>query len=78
MEVLAGHAASGVDGKVYEHRELLPMSLLREGLERVEYGLPQTTLGSEDSTEEGSVHLQAVSILHKAKLLKPIHEETHA
>jgi hypothetical protein len=37
VEVLAGHVASGVHGKVYEHRELLPMSLLREGLERLRY-----------------------------------------
>jgi hypothetical protein len=26
-----------VDGKVYEHRELLPMSLLRDGLEKLRY-----------------------------------------
>jgi hypothetical protein len=32
-----GHAASGVHGKVYEHRELLPMSVLRDGLERLTY-----------------------------------------
>jgi len=37
VEVLAGHAASGVHGKVYEHRELLPMRLLRDGLERLKY-----------------------------------------
>lgn len=37
MEVLAGHVASGVHRKVYEHRELLPMSLLRDGLERLRY-----------------------------------------
>ncbi len=37
VEVLAGHTASGVHGKVYEHRELLPMSLLRDGLEKLRY-----------------------------------------
>jgi hypothetical protein len=37
VEVLAGHAANGVHGKVYEHRELLPMSLLKEGIELLKY-----------------------------------------
>ena len=37
VEVLAGHAASGVHGRVYEHRELLPIRLLQEGLERLRY-----------------------------------------
>jgi hypothetical protein len=35
--LLAGHAASGVHGKVYEHRELLPRRLLRGGLEELSY-----------------------------------------
>jgi hypothetical protein len=37
VEVLAGHAANGVHRKVYEPRELLPMSLLWDGLERLTY-----------------------------------------
>lgn len=36
VEVLVGHAAIGVHG-VYEHRELLPLSMLRDGLERLKY-----------------------------------------
>lgn len=35
--MLAGHAASGVHGQVYVHRESIPLSLLREGLERLTY-----------------------------------------
>ncbi len=49
VEVLAGHAASGVHGKVYEHRELLPMSLLREGLEKLRYDEVVKVLGLLDS-----------------------------
>jgi hypothetical protein len=37
VEVLAGHAANNVHGKVYEHRELLPIGLLQDGLERLRY-----------------------------------------
>jgi integrase len=36
-EMLAGHAAAGVHGQVYVHREGVPLSLLREGLERLRY-----------------------------------------
>ena len=36
--MLAGHAASGVQhGQVYVHRESMPLSLLREGLEKLRY-----------------------------------------
>lgn len=37
VEVLAGHAADNVHGRVYVHREKLPLSLLREGLEKLRY-----------------------------------------
>lgn len=36
-EMLAGHAAAGVQGQVYVHRESVPLSLLREGLKRLRY-----------------------------------------
>ena len=36
-EMLAGHAASGVHGQVYVHRESVSLSLLREGLEKLTY-----------------------------------------
>lgn len=35
--MLAGHAAQGVHGKVYDHRERVSMKLLQEGLERLQY-----------------------------------------
>lgn len=35
--MLAGHAAQGVHGKVYDHRERVPMRLLQEGLEKLRY-----------------------------------------
>lgn len=35
--MLAGHAAQGVHGKVYDHRERVPMKLLQDGLERLQY-----------------------------------------
>ena len=35
--MLAGHAAQGVHGKIYNHRERVPMKLLQEGLERLQY-----------------------------------------
>lgn len=34
---LLGQAASGVHGQVYLHRESIPLSLLRDGLERLKY-----------------------------------------
>ena len=34
-EMLAGHAAAGVHGQRYVHRETIPLSLLREGLEKL-------------------------------------------
>lgn len=37
VKVLTGHADSDVHGKVYVHREQLPLSLLKEGLERLRY-----------------------------------------
>lgn len=36
-EMLAGHAAQGIHDKVYAHRELTPLSLLQEGLEKLRY-----------------------------------------
>jgi integrase len=37
VEMLAGHASNTVNGSVYTHRENIPLSLLREGLERLTY-----------------------------------------
>lgn len=37
VEVLAGHSSNTVHGQVYVHRDKLPLSLLREGLERLTY-----------------------------------------
>ncbi len=37
VEILAGHSAENVHGRVYVHREKLPLSLLREGLEKLRY-----------------------------------------
>jgi hypothetical protein len=36
------------------------------------------TLGSEDSTEGGSVHMQAIGVLNEAELFEPIHKEAHS
>lgn len=35
--MLVGHAAQGVHGKVYDHRERVPMKLLQLGLEKLRY-----------------------------------------
>jgi integrase len=37
VEMLAGHSATSVHDRVYAHRELTPLSLLREGLEKLRY-----------------------------------------
>lgn len=37
VEVLAGHASNSVHGQVYVHREGLPLSLLRDRLEKLRY-----------------------------------------
>lgn len=37
-EALAGHAANTVHGSVYVHREALPLVLLRDGIEKLDYG----------------------------------------
>jgi len=37
VEVLAGHASNSEYGQVYVHREGLPLSLLREGLGKLQY-----------------------------------------
>ncbi len=44
--MLARHAASGVHGQVYVHRENIPLSLLREGLENLRYEEVVKTLAS--------------------------------
>lgn len=46
-EMLAGHAASGVHGQVYVHRDSIPLSLLREGLEKLRYDEVVTVLTKE-------------------------------
>lgn len=35
--MIAGHSASGVHSQVYVHRDNIPLSLLREGLEKLRY-----------------------------------------
>lgn len=37
VQMLAGHAAQGVHDQVYVHREALPLKLLKEGLEKLQY-----------------------------------------
>jgi integrase len=37
VEILAGHAAAGVQGQTYVHRNQLPLALLRDGLEKLKY-----------------------------------------
>ncbi|MDE3042627.1 MAG: tyrosine-type recombinase/integrase, partial [Nitrospirota bacterium] len=37
VEILAGHAAQSVHGQTYVHRDQLPLSLLRDGLEKLRY-----------------------------------------
>lgn len=37
VEVLAGHASNNIQGQVYVHRDNLPLSLLRDGLEKLRY-----------------------------------------
>jgi integrase len=37
VEMLAGHASNTVNGSTYTHRENIPLSLLRDGLERLVY-----------------------------------------
>lgn len=37
VEMLAGHASNTVNGSTYTHRENIPLSLLREGLEKLRY-----------------------------------------
>lgn len=46
-EMLAGHAAENVHGQTYVHRETIPLSLLREGLERLRYDDVLTVLNKE-------------------------------
>jgi integrase len=36
-EALVGHAANTVHGSVYLHRNVLPISLLKEGIEKLDY-----------------------------------------
>jgi integrase len=36
-EIIAGHSAANVQGQTYVHRETIPLSLLREGLEKLRY-----------------------------------------
>jgi integrase len=36
-EILVGHAADGVHGQVYLHRDAVPLTLLKEHLERLDY-----------------------------------------
>ena len=36
-EMIAGHSASGVHSQVYVHRDNIPLSLLRDGLEKLRY-----------------------------------------
>jgi len=46
--MLAGHAASGVQGQVYVHRENMPLSLLRGRLENLTYPEVAKALAQEE------------------------------
>ena len=46
--MLAGHAASGVHGQMYVHRENMPLSLLRDGLEKLTYPEVAKALAQEE------------------------------
>lgn len=49
VEVLAGHASNNVHGMVYVHREGLPLSLLKDGLEKLRYAEVEKLLVVESS-----------------------------
>lgn len=55
--MLAGHAAQGVHGKVYDHRERVSMKLLQEGLEKLRYDDVLQVLTNGQSEEESSGRL---------------------
>jgi integrase len=50
--MLTGHVAQGVHGKVYDHRERVPMKLLQDGLERLQYPQVLQALNPMGESEE--------------------------
>jgi hypothetical protein len=52
-QMLTGHASHDVHGKVYDRRERVPMKLLQDGLEKLQYPevLKRLSAGSSDSAE---------------------------
>lgn len=47
VEMLAGHTSNTVNGSTYTHRENIPLSLLRDGLEKLRYDVVLTALTKE-------------------------------
>lgn len=52
--MLVGHAAQGVHGKVYDHRERVPMKLLQAGLEKLRHPEVLQALNSKGQREEAA------------------------
>ena len=52
--MLAGHAAQGVHGKVYDHRERVSIKLLKDGLERLQYPEVLQVLNNKGQREEAA------------------------
>jgi len=50
--MLTGHAAQGIHGKVYDHRERVSMKLLHEGLEKLRYPEVHQALETKGQSEE--------------------------
>ena len=53
-KVISGHASSGVHDQVYVHREGLPLSLLKDGLEKLKYDSVLTVLTKEKHLQRPS------------------------
>lgn len=49
---LAGHASQGVHGRIYDHRQRVPMKLLQEGIERLQYPSVMQALMNDYRDEE--------------------------
>jgi integrase len=52
--MITGHASQGIYGQVYDRRERVPMKLLQEGLERLQYDEVLQALNNKDHREEAT------------------------
>lgn len=52
--MITGHASQGIHGQVYDRRERVPMKLLQEGLERLQYDEVLQALNNKDHREEAT------------------------